>query len=91
MQFEYIQAFEQNDIRMLDAAYVIARDYVAKSDAITDCAEMREVIARKIMVTAVGGEKSPVKLANEAIAFAHQFARMRRILDGSPPDRNNLD
>jgi hypothetical protein len=82
--FRFIDSFAQKELHPLNAAYRIARDYVVRSDIICDTAEMREVLARKIFVTAQGGENKALILADHAIAFAYQFQRMQRILRAEP-------
>ena len=77
---DFIEAFEESGIRALTKALEIASEYVAKSASVSNTPELREVMARKIFVTAQGGEMRPLVLADHAIAFARQFERMQRIL-----------
>jgi hypothetical protein len=73
-----MDSFQQKEIGALGEALDLAWYYLRSAELFdADDAYAREVVARKIFVTAQGaGVSSVPQLANEAIRYARQFAAM---------------
>jgi hypothetical protein len=66
----------------LQEAFDIAWSTASELPEITlESVVVRDVIARKISVTASGGETNKIRLANEAVAFLRRYQRMMEVLE----------